>query len=53
MSSCAVNHGKLLLRIFLRNKSLVGGACHPSRLSQQSLIKCHYSFDDKFPTQCS
>ncbi|UJR29773.1 hypothetical protein I4U23_017320 [Adineta vaga] len=29
-----------------------GGSCHPSRLSQQALIKCHYSFDDKYPTKC-
>ncbi|CAM2727460.1 unnamed protein product [Rotaria socialis] len=27
--------------------------CHPSRLSQQVLMKCHYSFDDKYPTKCT
>ncbi|CAF1094546.1 unnamed protein product [Rotaria sordida] len=29
------------------------GNCHPSRLSQQILSKCHYSFDDKYPTKCT
>ncbi|CAF0982545.1 unnamed protein product [Adineta steineri] len=27
-------------------------SCRPSRLSQQTLHKCHYSFDDKYPTKC-
>ncbi|CAF1426847.1 unnamed protein product [Rotaria magnacalcarata] len=26
--------------------------CSPSRINQQVLNKCHYSFDDKFPTKC-
>jgi len=38
MSSCGVTNS---------------GYCHPSRLSQQALKKCHYSFDDKYPTKCT
>ncbi|CAF1379513.1 unnamed protein product, partial [Rotaria sordida] len=26
--------------------------CSPSRINQQVINKCHYSFDEKFPTKC-
>ncbi|CAF1626147.1 unnamed protein product, partial [Rotaria sp. Silwood1] len=37
MSSCAVENNN---------------NCYPSPINQQVINKCHYSFDEKFPTKC-
>ena len=54
MSSCAVNHRKSPSSLSLSSSLLflVKESCQPSHLSQQTLLKCHYSFDDKYPTRC-